>query len=90
MEIYFKNGSKIESIDGDENIRSKRAYEYMDRFRQSNNSLFNPEDIKILDYNDLNGKVLKMIVSENEGYRLIVGQDLETRKIYVLSCENIK
>jgi len=57
-----------------------------------NNSVFNPnKDIKPLeDYNELDGKLLKMMFIENKGTRIVAGQDLNTRKIYVFNCENIK
>lgn len=64
--------------------------EYLNRFSQNNDSVFNFEDIKPIDYKELDGKILKVVVAENEDVRIIAGQDLDTKKIYVLSCENFK
>lgn len=41
-------------------------------------------EIKPLDYNDLNGKMLRMIYVEKDGYGLLAGQD-ERKVVYILA-----
>lgn len=43
------------------------------------------DDIKTFEPKELNGRTLKIMITENEGITLIAGQDIETRKIYLIS-----
>lgn len=52
-----------------------------------NNRVFNPSDIKHLDYSELDGKVLKMIVINNVDGLLIAGQDVKEKKVYILNVK---
>jgi hypothetical protein len=94
MKIKLKNGSVIEPIYTDsDNVRSKRGNDYLNRLREeNNNSFFDIEDLKKASFNlkELDNKILRMIVAENEGIRIIAGQDMNTGKVYVLSCEQIR
>lgn len=54
-------------------------------FKQENSfKLFNPSDIKPLDYKDLDGKTLKMAVVDNDECLLVAGVDKEANTIYML------
>lgn len=52
-----------------------------------NNRVFNPSDIKHLDYSELDGKVLKMIIVNNVDGLLVAGQDVENKIVYILDVK---
>ena len=47
--------------------------------------VFGISDIKIFNPKELDGKILKVSVTESEGMILIAGQDVETEVFYVIS-----
>lgn len=46
--------------------------------------LFRKEDIRIFDIRNLHEKTLKISVAENAGWLLVVGQDIDDGKVYVI------
>ncbi len=51
------------------------------------NNMFKKEDMKIYNPMDLNGKTLKILVSESEEVTVITGKDIDSGMIYILSTK---
>ena len=49
--------------------------------------MFNRDDFKTFNYQNLNGKTLKIIVTNNVDGLLLAGQDVETNEIYILDLK---
>lgn len=49
--------------------------------------MFNREDFKTFNYQDLNGKTLKMIVTNDVNGLLLAGKDVETNEIYMIDLK---
>lgn len=48
---------------------------------------FNLKNTRNLDYNELDGKVLKMIIVNNVDGLLVAGQDVENKIVYILDVK---
>jgi hypothetical protein len=58
-----------------------------DNTNKNNTRFFNSSDIKPLNFKDLDGKILKMTVVDNEECLLVAGIDKESNTIYMLHSE---
>lgn len=52
-----------------------------------NKPKFKADDIKPFEWEELNGKTLRIVAGEQEGAMIVVGYDQETKDVYVLHEE---
>lgn len=84
LNVYCSDGWKSINMN---KVKAIDLYIDEEDVKTDNLRLFNPSDIKPLNYKDLDGKTLKMTVVDNDECLLVAGIDKENNKIYMLHSE---